>query len=111
MSTTPWKLWKKGFDAWEKATAAAIEKMMANPAILGPAGGMLSAFMKAKAASDKAAASAWGSVGLPTKRDQERALHKLNMLETRLMDLEERLVDAGLLRSNPTETTTATPHN
>jgi hypothetical protein len=28
---------------------------------------------------------------LPTRRDQERSLHKLNQLESRLYDLEEQL--------------------
>jgi len=32
---------------------------------------------------------------LPTKRDQERALHKLNQLESKLCDLEERLEALG----------------
>ena len=32
--------------------------------------------------------------GLPTRVDQERSLHKLNQLESRLLDLEEQLVDA-----------------
>jgi hypothetical protein len=31
---------------------------------------------------------------MATKRDQERALHTLNQLESRLLDLEERLADA-----------------
>jgi hypothetical protein len=47
--------------------------------------------MKAKAARDRAVAHGWGLMGLPTKRDQERALHALNQLQSRLIDLEERL--------------------
>jgi hypothetical protein len=47
--------------------------------------------MKMKAASDKAMSAWWGALGLPTKRDQERTLHALNQLQSRLMDLEERL--------------------
>jgi hypothetical protein len=50
--------------------------------------------MKAKAAYDKAAAQWMGSMGLATKRDQERSLHALNQIESRLLDLEERLEDA-----------------
>ena len=40
---------------------------------------------------------AWAAaaLGLPTRRDQERALHKLNQLESRLYDLEERLSPPG----------------
>lgn len=87
-----WDLWKQGFNAWEQATAQYMEKVLSNPGVLGPAGGMLTAAMKTKAATEKAVAAWWASVGLPTRRDQERTLHKLNQLESRLYDLEERLV-------------------
>ena len=86
-----WKMWKKGFDAWEKTTSEYVESMMRNPSVLGPAGNLLTVAMKTKAATDKAVAQWWGAIGLPTKRDQERALHKLNVLESRLLDLEDRL--------------------
>jgi hypothetical protein len=88
-----WDMWKKGFDAWEGATARYLEQVLKNPLVLGPSGAMLTATMKAKAASDKAAATWWGMVGLPTKRDQERTLHALNQLQSRLMDLEEKLAE------------------
>jgi hypothetical protein len=90
-----WDSWKKGFDVWEKATAQYMETVMRSPAMLGPAGAMLTVAMKTKTATDKAVAAWWGSVGLPTKRDQERSLHKLNQLESRLLDLEERLEEIG----------------
>jgi hypothetical protein len=32
-------------------------------------------------------------LGLPTKRDQERTLHALNELESKILDLEERLAE------------------
>jgi hypothetical protein len=51
---------------------------------------MLTAMMKTKAATDRAMSAWWAAIGLPTRRDQERALHKLNQLESRLYDLEER---------------------
>ena len=35
----------------------------------------------------------WGLMGLPTKRDQERTLHALNQIQSRLLDLEEQLAD------------------
>lgn len=89
-----WETWKKGFDAWERTTASYLDGVLRNPALLQPAGALLTAMMKTKAASDRAVAAWWGSLGLPTKRDQERSLHKLNQLESRLLDLEERLEDA-----------------
>lgn len=88
-----WSMWKRGFQAWEGATSKYLEQVMRNPAVLGPAGTMLTMAMKSKAATDKAMASWWSLWGLPTRRDQERALHKLNQLESRLCDVEERLED------------------
>mgnify|MGYP000045813219 CR=1 FL=1 len=88
-----WDTWKKGFDAWENTTAGFMEKVLKNPLLLGPSGAMLSAVMKAKAATDKAASQYWGALGLPTKRDQERTLHSLNQLHSRIMDLEEKLAE------------------
>ena len=86
-----WDIWKNGFTAWETATASYMEKVMSNPGVLGPAGAMLTVAMKTKAATDKAMSAWWSMIGLPTRRDQERSLHKLNMLESRLHDLEEKL--------------------
>ena len=49
--------------------------------------------MTARAAGAQALAQFWGGWGLPTKRDQERALHTLNQIHSKLLDLEERLSD------------------
>ena len=89
-----WDMWKQGFTAWETATAQYMEKVMANPAVLGPAGAMLTAVAKTKTATDKVMAACWSALGLPTRRDQERSLHLLNQLQSRLYDLEERLPPA-----------------
>lgn len=86
-----WQQWKKGFDSWENKTAELMEQVLKNPRVLEPAGALLTASMKMKAATDKAMATWWGSWGLPTKRDQERTLHALNQLNSKLIDLEERL--------------------
>jgi hypothetical protein len=86
-----WDLWKQGFGAWEQATAQYMEKLLTNPGVLGPAGAVLTAAMKTKAATDRAITAGWAAIGLPTRRDQERALHKLDQLESKLYDLEERL--------------------
>ncbi len=88
-----WDQWKKSFDTWENKTAKHLEKWLESPLVLAPSGALLSAVMKMKAKSDRAKAKWWGELGLPTKRDQERTLHMLNQLESRLMDLEERLED------------------
>lgn len=88
-----WDLWKKGFNAWENATAQYLEAALKSPLLLGPSGAMLSAVMKSKAKSDEAVARMWGTMGLSTRRDQERTLHALNQIQSRLIDIEERLAD------------------
>lgn len=90
-----WDMSKKFFDRWEATTAEYLEHWLKSPLLLEPAGAWLSAMMKAKSASDRAAATWWGGVGLPTKRDQERTLHALNQLESRLNDLQEKLETLG----------------
>lgn len=86
-----WDAFKQYFNAWETTTAKLAEEWLKSPLVLEPAGALLSTFMKGKAAADKNIATAWGSVGLPTKRDQERTLHALNQIQSRLNDLEEQL--------------------
>ena len=88
-----WDAYRKGFDAWERATADYLEVWMRSPLVLEPAGLLLSVAAKAKAAGDRAASGWWGALGLPTKRDQERTLHAIHELESKLLDLEERLME------------------
>jgi len=89
-----WDTFKKGFFAWEDATARYLEHVVKSPVLLAPSGILLGGAMRAKAAYDKAAQSWVGTIGLATKRDQERTLHTLNQLESKIIDLEERLDDA-----------------
>jgi hypothetical protein len=86
-----WDLWKKGFDAWEDNTAKYLEQWLRSPSVLAPSGAVFTALMKTKTATDKALDAWWAAWGIPTRRDQERALHALNQIQSRLSDLEERL--------------------
>ncbi len=95
-----WETWKKGFDTWEQKTAEMMESVLKSPMVLQPMGNMLTATMKMKAASDKAVAQWWALMGLPTRRDQERTLHALNQLNSRLIDLEEKLTDLERAKRN-----------
>ncbi len=88
-----WDLFKQYFNSWENLTAKYLEEWMKSPLVLEPAGAWLSTMMKAKAQADKTVAQTWGLFGLPTKRDQERSLHALNQIQSRLLDLEEQLAD------------------
>ena len=88
-----WDAFKKSFDVWEDETAKYLESWLRSPLVLGPGGAMLTAAMRTKSAVDGAVDTWWSTVGLPTRRDQERSLHALNQLQSRLMDLEETLAD------------------
>jgi hypothetical protein len=88
-----WEMWKKGFDAWENATANYMEQVMKNPLLLGPSGKLMAEAFKAKTQADKATAQWLGMMGLATKRDQERTLHALNQIQSRLSDIEEKLAE------------------
>lgn len=86
-----WDTWKKGFYSWENTTAQHLETVLKSPLVLEPSGALLSVALKVKAAADRRAEAVWGALGLPTKRDQERTLHALNQIQSRLLDLEEKL--------------------
>jgi hypothetical protein len=88
-----WDLWKTGFDAWERATARYLDQVARSPLFLEATGNMLSAAVQAKAATDRAVATYWSAMGLPTKRDQERTLHALSQIQGRLLDLEATLAE------------------
>lgn len=89
-----WQWWKQGFDQWEKTTAKLLDGVLQSPSLLEPAGKTLTLAMRAKKQVDDALDKWWSTWGLPTRRDQERMLHLLNQLESRLYDLEEKLEDA-----------------
>jgi hypothetical protein len=86
-----WDMWKRGFDTWEQHTARVLAEWLKSPAVLEPSGAVLSATFKAKAARDEALGRWWALWGLPTRADQERTLHRLNQLQSRLIDLEDQL--------------------
>ena len=88
-----WDIWKKGFDAWEAPAARVLEHALKSPLVLEPAGALLTVAMKVKAASDRAMSEWWRTVGLATRGEQDRAMHALNQLQSRLIDLEEQLQD------------------
>ena len=82
---------KKVFDAWESTTAEYIEKWMKSPIVLAPIGILLTQAMRLKEAHEKLMTGWWSALGLSTKKDQERTLFALHKLESRLLDMEEKL--------------------
>lgn len=90
-----WDDFKKRFDTWENLTAKAMEVGLKSRLFLGPTARALTAGLRAKANVDKITRTVVGLLGLPTKSDQERTLHAIHRLESRLIDLEEKLEDAN----------------
>ena len=86
-----WETWKKGFGAWEGSTAKLLEGWLKSPLFLEPTGALLSTIVKIRGAQHRVQNAWLGSLGLATKRDQERTLHLLHELESRMYDLQERL--------------------
>jgi len=82
---------RKAFDAWESTTAAYVEKWMKSPLVLAPVGMLLTQAMRVKEAHEKLMTACWSAIGLSTRKDQERTLFALHKIESRLMDLEEKL--------------------
>lgn len=87
-----WKAFKKSFDAWEQTTADTLEHVLRSPAALQPAGAVLSWVTKGKVWGDRFARVGVRSMGLATRLDQERTLHALNELHSRMYDIEEQLI-------------------
>ena len=93
----PWKIWKGGFDRWESTTAEYFDKALQNPAFLGPTGNLLRALMQSKSTANRAVARGWNALGLTSRQEQDKALHRINQLESVIMDLQEEIQD---LREN-----------
>ena len=84
---------RAAFDAWEVRTAARVERWTKNRALLAAIGFGLTRAVRTKERTDRALSAFWRGIGLPDRRDQERVLHALGRLESRIIDLEETLED------------------
>jgi len=85
-----WDTWKKGFELWEQSTAKFLEACLSSPLVLEPAGACLTAVMKAKKTQDDLVEKLVHGIGLPSRRDQERLLHAINQLTSKVTDLEDQ---------------------
>lgn len=87
----PWKIWKSGFDRWESTTSEFLDKALQSPALLGPTGKLLKVVMQSKTVANNAIASGWNAVGLTSRVEQDKALHRINQLESLIFDLQEEI--------------------
>lgn len=104
---TSFEQWKKSFDVWEQSTAKIMEEWMKSPAVLEPSGFVLSAVMRMKKMSDATMSAWWGAMGLPTRDMQERTLHEIHRMQSKILDLEELLAAERRRRPDGRPNTTA----
>ncbi len=88
-----WELFKESYDAWERAVSPFFESMLRSANLLEPGGSLLGTMTQWRQQQQRMAAAWWSLFGLPTRSDQQRTLHAINELQSRLIDLEEKLHD------------------
>lgn len=93
-----WKVWKSGFDRWEKTTSEYLDKALRSPAVLTPSATVLTSLLQGKTAADKFLALCWKSLGIAHRDEHDVALHRINQLESKILDLEEEIRE---LRGEP----------
>lgn len=86
-----WKIWKSGFDRWESTTAEYLDKALQNTSFLSSSGTLLKAVLNAKSTANRVVDGGWTRLGLTSRNEQDRALHRINELESRLLDMEEEI--------------------
>lgn len=89
----PWKIWKSGFDRWESTTAEYLDQALQSPALLGPTGHLLKVVMQSKSVANRAVAHGWNKLGVTSRADQDKAMHRINQLESLVFDLQEEVAD------------------
>lgn len=82
---------KRRFQTWEKATGAYLDEVLRSPSFTERMGAVLMQLVRAKKAARGLRGAAFGALGLPSRQEQERTLHALNEIRSKLLDLEERL--------------------
>lgn len=87
---------RQAFNFWERTTRTYFDTLIRSPLFLTASGAGLNSFFMLKKATDQGLATFISGMGLPTRKDQIKALHLLNQLEGRLDDLEFKLADPTL---------------
>jgi hypothetical protein len=91
-----WSTFKAKFDSLENRAAGRIERLAQNPFLVGASARALTTFAQSKQTMDRAIAETLGIFGLATKRDQERLMHMVVELQSKLLDIEENLQTRAL---------------
>jgi BMFP domain-containing protein YqiC len=95
----PFEINRKLFSEWEKKLAEFMDKRMRDPDFMKVVGQGITATMDAKSHIDARLEEWFRTLNLPTKDDMEKVWTTVNALETRLIDLEDRV--AALEKKQP----------
>jgi hypothetical protein len=91
MNFDPLDFNRKLFSEWEKKLAEFLDKRMRDPDFMNIVGKGMGATMDAKSQFDQRMEEWFRKLQLPTKTDLERIWVTLNMIETRVIDIEDRV--------------------
>src|SRR5688500_17608464 len=84
----PWRAW---FDAWEPKAAQAWDAAVRRPWLVEPIAATITTLARAKSLGDAVRRRLVRACGLATRDEQDRILFLLQRMESRLLDLEDRL--------------------
>ncbi len=99
----PWSLFEQTYRAWETAAAPLFESMLGSASTFAPAGKVLGLVTRAQRKQQRFLRDWWGGFGLATQQDQVRTLRAIDELQSRLIDLEEKLEDLEAARGASTD--------
>jgi len=85
-----WRIW---FDAWEPRAAEAWDGTLRRPWVVEPVAAALTVLGRANTIRHEIARRVWRACGLATQHDQDRLLFLLQRMESRILDLEDRLAE------------------
>jgi len=88
----PARAWRIWFDAWEPKAALAWDAVVRQPWLVEPLAATITMVGRTKALADSVRRRLARACGLATREDQDRILFLLQRMESRLLDLEDRVV-------------------
>lgn len=94
-------LFEQAYTVWEKRTSKLLDGAMRNSQILKASSDFMNQQFKSKIVVDQALLKTWRNLLLPNKKDQEKTLHLLNELHSRIFDLEERIEELNQAKEKP----------
>ena len=89
----PFQFIRRSYERWDREATPLMETMLKNPFLTGTAGNVLNASARLVGMQRRVVSQWWSALGLPTRDDQERLLHAVHELQSRIIDLEDKLAE------------------